>query len=96
MGQHPVNIVYPIDGETYPKMDPLPGGAKSAYITASFGTTCSGGPRNVKWGFDETTLGQSDFYDEFSAQLTHKLPAGKHIFWVKSSCGENRVSFTVA
>jgi len=28
MGQHPVNIVYPIDGETYPKMDPLPAGAK--------------------------------------------------------------------
>lgn len=95
MGQHPVNIVYPIDGGTYPIVDPPAAGAKSAYITASFGTTCAGGPRSVKWGFDATTLGQAKFYDEFSAQFTHKLPSGKHKFWVQASCGKNEVSFNI-
>ena len=96
MGQHPVNIVYPIDGETYPKMDPLPAGAKSAYIAFSFGTTCTGGPRTVKWGVDATSLGSAKFYDEFSAQFVWKLPKGDHTFWVESACGKNAVKFKIA
>lgn len=91
----PVNIVYPIDGETYPKVDPL-GGHKSAYITFSFSTTCSGGPRQVTWGVDRTQLGQARYYDQFTSQFVWKLPKGAHRFWVKSSCGEETVSFKVA
>ncbi len=94
MGQHPVNIVYPIDGATYPIVDPS-SPIKSAYFTASFGTTCAGGPQTVQWGFDGNTLGEARFYDEFSAQFTHKLPAGKHTFWVRSECGKNEVSFSI-
>jgi hypothetical protein len=95
MGQHPVNIVYPVNGATYPIVDPHPPGVKSAYVTASFGTTCPGGPATVEWGFDRSTLGTAKFYDEFSAQFTWKLAAGTHVFWVKSKCGENRVKFKV-
>ena len=95
MGQHPVNIVYPINGATYPIADPDPA-VKSAYFTASFGTTCSGGPRRVEWGFDGNPTGEATFYDEFSAQFTHKLPAGTHTFWVRTDeCGANEVKFSI-
>ncbi|HUR80952.1 MAG TPA: hypothetical protein VM733_09310 [Thermoanaerobaculia bacterium] len=96
MGQHPVNIVYPVNGGTYPIVDPHPVGVKSAYFTASFGTTCPGGPYPVEWGFDATTLGKTQAYDEFSAQFTWKLPAGGHVFWVRTKCGENKVEFKIA
>lgn len=94
MGQHAVNIVYPINGEKIPKFDP---GCKikSAYFAASFSTTCGGGPHSVKWGFDKRTIGKASFYDEFSSQFTWKLPVGRHIFWVKSDCGENEVKFEI-
>ena len=94
MGQHAVNIVYPIDGEKFPKMDP---GCKlrSAYFAASFGVTCSGGPHAVKWGCDGRTLGKASYYDEFSAQCTWKLPAGMHKFWVETDCGKNAVKFEI-
>jgi hypothetical protein len=91
--QAPVNIVYPIDGGTYPITNPAPGPLDSAYFTSSFSVTCGGGPRNVRWGFDSTTLGSATFYDMFSAQFVHKLKGGDHIFWVISDCGESRVSF---
>lgn len=91
----PVNIVYPINGETYPKVDPG-GGHKSAYLTFSFSTTCSGGPHDVKWGVNNDTLGSARFYDQLSAQFVWKLPAGTHVFWAKSDCGEDRVEFKVA
>ena len=91
--QAPVNIVYPIDGGIYPITDPAPGPLDSAYFTSSFSVTCGGGPHNVKWGFDTTTLGSAVFYDMFSAQFVHKLKGGDHIFWVISDCGESRVSF---
>ena len=94
MGQHTVNIVYPIDGEKFPKTDPAPG-FKSAYFTASFSVTCSGGSHSVKWGFDGRSLGRASFYDEFSAQFTWKLPKGNHTFWVQSDCGENKVQFVI-
>jgi hypothetical protein len=94
MGQHAVNIVYPIDGAKYPITDPACK-VKSAYFTASFSTTCGGGPRKVKWGVDGTTLGNARFYDQFSAQFTWKLPAGTHVFWVESDCGKNQVKFEI-
>jgi hypothetical protein len=94
MGQIPVNIVYPINGGTYPIVDPS-GPIHSAYFTASFGTTCEGGPHTVKWGFDGGTLGSAQFYDELSAQFTWKLPAGPHTFWVASDCGKNEVRFQI-
>ena len=93
--QVPVNIVYPINGATYPIMDPPPGGVKSAYITASFGVTCAGGAHGVEWGFDGTSLETEKFYDQTSVQLVHKLPGGTHVFWVKSDCGEDRVKFNI-
>lgn len=85
MGQHAVNIAYPVSGSTVRN-----------YFTSSFSTTCPGGQHTVEWGFDGTTIGKATFYDQLSAQFSHKLPVGSHIFWVKSSCGENRVPFKVA
>jgi hypothetical protein len=91
-----VNIVYPINGATYPFTDPAPGRLRSAYFTASFSVTCGGGPHRAEWGFDNAAaLGRSNFYDQTSIQFVHKLPGGNHIFWVKSDCGENRVRFTI-
>ncbi len=91
--QAPVNIVYPIDGGTYPITNPAPGPLESAYFTSSFSVTCQGGPYNVRWGFDSTTIGSAVFYDEYTTQFTHKLKGGDHLFWVISDCGESRVSF---
>jgi hypothetical protein len=93
MGQHAVNIVYPINGEKFPKTDPACK-LKSAYFAASFSVTCSG-DHNVSWGFNAQTLGKASFYDEFSAQFTWKLPAGAHTFWVESDCGKNAVKFKI-
>ena len=93
-----VNIVYPISGETYPKRDPM-SPAVSGYFTSSFGVTCGGGPRSVKWGFDSSSvpLGKASFYDEISVQFTHKLPSGTHVFWVDAGgCGKSRVRFRIA
>jgi len=95
MSQSPVNIVYPIDGASYPIVD-ADCKVKSAYFTASFGVTCGGGPRSVKWGVNSTSLGSAKFYDQFSAQFTWKLPAGAHTFWVESSCGSAKVKFKIA
>ena len=90
-----VNIVYPINGATYPFTDPAPGGLKSAYFTASFSVTCKG-DHKVEWGFDRgPALGSAKFYDQTSIQFVHKLPGGNHIFWVKSDCGANRVKFRI-
>lgn len=91
-----VNIVYPINGATYPIMDPAPGGLRSAYFTSGFSVTCSGGPHRVEWGFDgHPAVGSSRFYDQSSVQFVHKLPGGRHSFWVKSDCGENSVKFAI-
>ncbi len=94
--QADVNIVYPIQGETYPKVDPSPGGRlSSAYLPFSFSTTCSGGAHTVEWGVDGDSLGKARFYDQYSGQFVWKLPGGTHVFWVRSSCGENKVEFKV-
>ena len=95
LAQAPVNIVYPINGGVYPITDPAPGALKSAYFTSSFSVTCQGGQHDVKWGFDGTTVGNSTFYDQFSAQFVHKLPGGDHVFWVTSDCGESKVKFRI-
>ena len=95
MSQSPVNIVYPIDGAHYPITDPACA-VKSAYFTASFGATCAGGPHVVKWGVDNTELGRAEYYDQFSAQFTWKLPAGAHTFWAATQCGDAKVSFKIA
>lgn len=90
-----VNIVYPIDGASYPISDPQCK-IKSAYFTASFSVTCQGGPHYVSWGFDGDHLGEKvKFYDMFSAQFVWKLPAGKHRFHVESDCGEAVVTFKI-
>ena len=91
-----VNIVYPIDGGTYPIADPAPGALKSAYFTTSFSVTCGGGSHGVKWGVDKTQLGQARFYDQISEQQVWKLPGGKHIFWVNAGrCGGQKVLFKI-
>jgi len=94
MSQSPVNIVYPIDGANYPIIDPACK-VQSAYFTASFGATCAGGPHEVKWGFDSTEVGRAQYYDQFSAQFTWKLPAGSHEFWAATQCGDARVKFSI-
>lgn len=91
-----VNIVYPINGASYPITDPPPGKLKSAYFTTSFSVTCGGGSHKVEWGFDGgPAVGSETFYDQTSVQFVHKLPGGVHVFWVKSDCGENRVKFNI-
>ncbi len=91
-----VTIVYPVDGETYPKSDPAPGGLSSSYFTSSFSVTCPGGPYPVEWGFDGTPVGQAEFYDMISAQQVWKLPGGGHEFYVDAGrCGRDRVKFAV-
>jgi hypothetical protein len=91
-----VNIAYPIDGASYPVMDPAPVRIRSAYFTSSFSVTCGGGAHNAEWGFDGgPAVGKASFYDQMTDQFVHKLPAGAHVFWVKADCGENRVKFKI-
>lgn len=92
-----VNIVYPINGGSYPITDPAPGVLASAYFTASFSVTCDGGPHAVAWGFDASpALGKAKFYDQISVQFVHKLPGGSHYFWVDAGdCGKARVKFKI-
>ena len=90
----PVNIVYPIQGENFPKIDPSPR-LESAYVTFSFSVTKSGGAYDVTWGVDNQTLGKATYYDMYSAQFVWKLPGGKHEFWVKGDSGSDSVTFTV-
>ncbi len=86
-----VNIVYPIDGSTYPNTDPVPGVLSSAFITASFSVTCPGQTGNVEWAFDSTgSLGSVAFYEQTSVQFVYKLPGGNRAFKVSSTCGQNR------
>ncbi len=94
MANVPVNIVYPIHGATYPITDPGPGKLYSHYFTASFSLTCQG-DHEVEWGFDDQTVGQARFYDMFSTQQVWKLPGGKHVFWVRSDCGDDEVAFAI-
>ena len=82
MANAAVNIVYPIDGETYPKTDPATS-LVSAYIALSFSATRSGGPYIACWTIDSDELGEAKFYDEISVQQVWKLPAGKHKFCVE-------------
>lgn len=93
--QAPVNIVYPIDGGSYPITGPAPGVLDSAYFTSSFSVTCDGGPHTVKWGFDGTAVGSATFYDMFSAQFVHKLKGGWHTFEVTSDCGNSQARFYI-
>ena len=91
-----VNIVYPINGETYPITDPAPGPLSSAYFSVSFSVSCGGGQHEVKWFFDTSgAVGEASFYDQTSIQFVHKLPGGIHVFGVKSDCGSNRVKFKI-
>ena len=90
----PVNIVYPIQGGTFPKTDPA-GNVQSAYVTFSFSVTKGGGSYDVEWGVDNQTLGQAKYYDMYSAQFVWKLPGGKHEFWVRGDSGSDSVSFMV-
>ncbi len=94
MANAPVNIVYPINGSTYPITDPASGPLKSHYFTASFSVTC-GGDHSVEWGFDNQPVGEARFYDMISVQQVWKLPGGKHTFWVRSDCGEDEVAFKI-
>ncbi len=99
LAQNEVDIVYPVDGGTYPIMDPTPGSLSSAYITSGFRATCPGGPHRIEWGFGGPTpfmsLGNASFYDQLSAHFIHKLPGGAHYFEVKSECGSDAVKFKV-
>ena len=95
MANAPINIVYPIDGGTYPRQNPAAGPLNSAYITASFGLTLGGGPAKVTWGFDRTQLGKAKFYDQYTTQQVWKLAGGRHRFWVKAEKGGSTFSDSV-
>ena len=90
-----VNIVYPIDGGTYPIADPSPSGVKSAYLPFSFSVTCPGGNHDVEWGIDGDQLGEVYYYDQSSQQFVWKVAGGAHTFWVRTSCGDGKVQFKV-
>lgn len=94
--QAPVNIIYPIHGETYPPSDPAPPALSSLYFPASFSVTCSG-DHTVSWGFDSSpAIGSALFYDTFSAHFVFKLGGGTHKFWVDAGgCGYSAVKFNV-
>lgn len=83
----PANIVYPIDGVTYPIQNPAAGNLDSAYISLSFSATRGGGPHTVEWSVDGNPLGQCKFYDEMSGQQVTKLAGGNHEFVVTTSYG---------
>ncbi|MEM1323464.1 MAG: hypothetical protein AAGG75_24570 [Bacteroidota bacterium] len=91
----PVNIVYPIANETFPRIDPAVPNPNSAYVTFSFSVTKSGGASNVEWGVNNQTLGNATYYDMFSAQFVWKLPGGQHKFWVSGDSGSDSVTFNV-
>ena len=90
----PVNIVYPIQGGTFPKTDPS-SNLNSAYVTFSFSVTKGGGSYDVQWGVNNQTLGEATYYDMYSAQFVWKLPEGKHKFWVRGDSGSDSVTFTI-
>ena len=91
----PVNIVYPINGGSYPISDPAGVNLNSAYLTFSFSVTRSGGSNTVEWGVDNQTLGSAKYYDMYSAQFVWKLAGGTHEFWVRGDSGSDSVKFTV-
>jgi hypothetical protein len=94
VAQVPVNIIYPINGGTYPVGGGMPtSGAE--YINASFSVTCPGGSHTVTWGFNGHQVGSEGFYDQVIIQQTYKLPAGTNTFYVKSECGSDYVKFLV-
>lgn len=96
MSQSSIQIVYPVEGGTYPvaKSDGL---ASSAYVTVSFSMTSAGGPRKMKWGFDGEALGTTTFYDQCSVQFTWDFSAGGHSFHVAADDGSKAVvQFEVA
>ena len=95
MANAPVNIVYPLSGQIYPVTDPPAGPLRSALVTASFSLTCGGGPHSARWGFDGDGLGSAEFYDQLSVQFVHKLPGGKHVFFVSSDCGDDKVQLQI-
>lgn len=90
----PVNIVYPIQNESFPKTDSQ-STPNSANVAFNFSVTKSGGSYNVEWGVDNQTLGQATYYDMFSTQFIWKLPSGKHEFWVRGDSGSDSVTFNV-
>lgn len=94
--QAPVNIIYPIHGETYPPSDPAPPALHSLYFPASFSVTCSG-DHTVTWGFDSgPAIGSALFYDTFSGHQVFKLAGGNHLFWVDvPGCGYSEVKFRI-
>ncbi|MET1254082.1 hypothetical protein [Aliikangiella maris] len=71
----PVNIVYPISGNSY-----------NNYFTTSFGVTCAGGQHTAYWYLDGVQIGQANFYDQLSVQFSQKAPQGNHRFEVRTTC----------
>jgi hypothetical protein len=98
----PVNIVYPINGDTYPITTPPvpPGSAAFAEVTASFSATrpvgVPNGPHNVTWDFDGVAVGGANFFDQVTVQFVYQLAAGPHQFTVNAPWASDTVSFSVA
>ncbi len=90
-----INIVYPINGGSYPRTDPVTGSLRSAYLTFSFSLTSGGGPVTVTWGVNRSQLGEARFYDQYSTQQVWKVRGGRHRFWVRAKRGGTIVTDAV-
>ncbi|WP_444997630.1 hypothetical protein [Aliikangiella sp. IMCC44359] len=81
----PVNIVYPIHGQSYHN-----------YFTGSFSVTCSGGQHTAYWYIDGVQIGQASFYDQVTVQFSQKAPQGSHTFVVKTTCNTgDKIKFNI-
>ncbi|KAJ3126350.1 hypothetical protein HK098_007614 [Nowakowskiella sp. JEL0407] len=80
----PVNIAFPLSG-----------GTVTNYFDTSFTVTCPGGANYVKYGFDGSSIGYSEFYDTIGVHFHYKLPAGWHVLYVSTSCGDEKMKFQV-
>jgi hypothetical protein len=91
-----IQIIYPLNGMTYPITDPPPAKLRSAYIPISFGIINTGGPRVIQWGFDRLpAIGTLKCYNQATVQQVYKLPGGAHTFWVKTSGSSSIVKFKI-
>ncbi len=88
-----VEIVSPIDGESYPRTGTTNAGA--AFVPFSIATRCPSSDYTFKWGVDGDTLGSAAFYDQGTIQFSMKVPVGSHEVWGSTNCADGQAAFEV-
>ena len=80
--QAKLNIIYPINGASYPfgdsRIDKL---IQMVRIPFSFCSTLAEGPHKIEWGFDNDTVGSGTFCDQIAVHGVYRLMSGWHKFW---------------